>query len=458
MVQAAWTAKRRPNREPTPGTVSSDRAPGVAAASPWWVMGLAALLLSGCETGGQDAFTYWSNRFGVAGGCLGSYIGGLLVSLTPCVYPMIVITVSVFGANPTQGRRRAMALSAAFILGLCAMYTPLGVAAGLTGSLFGAALSSPWVVGFIVLILLALALAMFGVWELALPSSWQTKLSGVGGVGYGGAFLMGLVAGLLAAPCSGPVTIALLTHVGTSGDPVVGALYFFFYALGIGTLFFLVGTFALSLPRGGRWTEWIKGVFGLVILVMAGYYLRLIIPEFNTVPWRSPAVIGAGIASVALGLVLGAIHLSTAGESWRKKVRKTAAVLFAAGGATILLLAAVTEVDPVPWRDDYEAAVAEAREAGQPILIDFTATWCGACQELAHRTFSDPRVVEELERFVPVRVDATRQDQRAVRFMERYQVLGLPTVLIIDSQGEERARITEFVPPGELLPSLAAAE
>lgn len=422
-----------------------------------WFLWAAPLLLMGCETGGDDAFTYWFNRFGIAGGCLGSYLGGLLVSLTPCVYPMIVITVSVFGANPTQGRRRAMIRSAAFVGGMVAMYTPLGVVAGLTGSLFGAALADPWVVGAIALILIGLSTSMFGLWEMTLPSSWQTKLSTVGGVGLFGAFLMGLVAGLLAAPCSGPVTIALLTHVGSSGDPLAGALYFFFYALGIGTLFFLVGTFAMSLPRGGRWTEWVKGIFGLIILFMAGYYLRLVTPGTDEVDWRSPFVLGLSAALLVAGLALGAIHLSTTGEPWGTKVRKIVAVLLAAAGGTFLVFAWVIEAEELPWRDDYEVADTEARAAGRPMVIDFTATWCGACQELAHETFSNAEVISEMERFLPVRVDATQEDERSEAFMERYQVRGLPTVLIIDSSGEESARVTEFVPPDRFLPLLRGA-
>jgi thiol:disulfide interchange protein DsbD len=422
---------------------------------PW--LGLAAVLLGACGSGGEDSFTYWLGRYGVAGGCLGSYLGGLLVSLTPCVYPMIVITVSIFGANPEQSWARRITRSLAFVGGMCAMYTPLGVAAGLTGSLFGAALASPWVVGFIVVVLLALAASMYGMWEMTLPASWQTKLNTVGGVGFLGAFLMGLVAGILAAPCSGPVTIALLTHVGTTADPIMGALFFFCYALGIGTLFFFVGTFALSLPGTGRWTEWVKGVFGLLILVMAGYYLRLVVPGVGDVPWRSPVLVVAAAVALAAGIALGAVHLSTAGERWGTKLRKVVAVVLATAGATALVLALVTEVEPIPWRDDYVAADAEARRTARPMIIDFTATWCGACQELAHETFTDPAVVAEAERFVPVRVDATQEDEASERFMRRYEVRGLPTVLVISSVGEESARVTEFVPPDRMLALLRAA-
>lgn len=418
-----------------------------------------AVILGGCESGGGDSFTYWLDRYGVAGGCLGSYIGGLLVSLTPCVYPMIAITVSVFGANPTQSRRKAMLLSLFFVLGITAMYTPLGVAAGITGDLFGAALASPWVLGSVVVLLVALAASMFGLWELALPASVQTRLSSVGGVGSWGAFLMGLVAGLLAAPCAGPVTIALLTFVGTSRDPVQGALFFFMYSLGVGTLFFLVGTFALSLPRSGRWMESVKRVFGVVILVAAAYYLTIIFPEAPTLlpdtHWLVPFLASGGL--VAVSLVTSSVVAERL-SGWKLKTLQVGAVALAAAGALGGIVAYSHEEELIAWRDDYEAADREARGAGRPMVIDFTAEWCGACQRLSRETFNDPGVASEAARFTPIRVDATTTDDRVAGYMERYEVLGLPTVVIIGPDGQERARLTEFVPPDEMLGHLRAAE
>ena len=145
---------------------------------------------------------------------IAAFLGGLLVCMTPCVYPMIAITVSVFGARQSRSRIEAMGLSTSFVLGIAAMFTPLGLAAGLTGSLFGSALSNPWVVWFISLVFLALAASMFGAFEFVLPSALTNKLSTVGGIGYGGAFLLGLVSGVIAAPCTGPVLTGILLWIG----------------------------------------------------------------------------------------------------------------------------------------------------------------------------------------------------------------------------------------------------
>lgn len=416
------------------------------------------LFLLACDTGGDDSFTYWLNRYGIAGGCLGSYLGGLLVSLTPCVYPMIAITVSVFGANPAMNRRRAMALSLSFVLGISAMYTPLGLVAGLTGDLFGAALSSSWVLSGVILLLVVLATPMFGLWELTLPSSLQTKLSAVGGVGFLGAFLMGLVAGILAAPCAGPVTIALLTFVGTSQDPVQGALFFFFYSLGIGTLFFLVGTFAMSLPRGGRWMESIKTVFGVIILVAAAYYVTIVFPEassiFVGVQGLPGVMIGVVFVVVAFLIVRFASEKAT---GWKLKASQVVTVVVAASGAMVGYGSYSIEEELIPWRDDYEAADAEARSSNRPMVIDFTADWCGACKRLASETFNDPRVAAEAERFTPIRADSTHQDEPMATYMERYDVRGLPTVVVVGPDGEESSRITEFVPPERMLQMMQAA-
>jgi len=203
-----------------------------------------------------------------------AFLGGLLVCLTPCVYPMIAITVSIFGARQSRSRLHAMGLSTAFVLGISGMFTPLGLAAGYTGSLFGSALSNPWVLAFVAAVFLALAASMFGAFEFVLPSSFNNRLAQLGGSGYGGAFLMGLVSGVIAAPCTGPVLTGILLWIGETKSAAFGAAALFAFSLGLGLPFWLVGTFAISLPKGGSWTLAIKSVFGIVLSAAALYFLK----------------------------------------------------------------------------------------------------------------------------------------------------------------------------------------
>src|SRR5882724_2895039 len=180
---------------------------------------------------------------------LAAFAGGLLVCLTPCVYPMIAITVSVFGARQSRSRLHAMGLSTAFVLGISAMFTPLGVVAGTTGKLFGSTLSNPFVLAFVAIVFLALAASMFGAFEFVLPSSLNNRLATLGGSGYGGAFLIGLVSGLIAAPCTGPVLTGILLLIGKTRSAGLGAAAMLAFSLGLGLPFWLVGTFAVSLPK-----------------------------------------------------------------------------------------------------------------------------------------------------------------------------------------------------------------
>ena len=218
-----------------------------------------------------DLFTRGLARGPISAG-LTAFIGGLLVCLTPCVYPMIAITVSVFGARQSQSRLHAMGLSTAFVLGISAMFTPLGVVAGYTGSLFGGALSNPWVLAFVAIVFLALAASMFGAFDFVLPSSLNNKLAELGGVGYGGAFLIGAVSGLIAAPCTGPVLTGILLWIGKTKSASLGAAALFAFSVGLGLPFWLVGTFAVSLPKGGAWMVGVKSVFGIVLSVAALYF------------------------------------------------------------------------------------------------------------------------------------------------------------------------------------------
>ena len=384
-----------------------------------------------------------------------TFVAGLATSLTPCVYPMIAITVSVFGARSTQSRREAALLSSSFVLGIAALFTPLGLFAATTGGVFGAALSSPTVLVGLALLFLALAASMFGAFDLDLPSGLKNRLATFGGVGYKGAFALGLASALIAAPCTGPVLGFLLTWVGTSGNVVFGAIALFVYALGLGLLFWVVGTFSVSLPKSGQWLEWVKSVFGIVMVAAAIYYVRDLVPGLAELARHTTSALVIAVALLALGVFAGAIHLSFHDGSKLVRARKAAGIVSAVLGLSTLIGYAIA-LPPgarLAWEDDYAAAMTRAHAQGRPLLVDFSASWCGACQELEKLTFADPRVVREGQNFVRVRVDLSpgKDTPEKHELLASYQQRGLPLVVLHKPNGEAAARVTSFVEPEALL-------
>jgi thioredoxin:protein disulfide reductase len=386
---------------------------------------------------------------------------GIATSLTPCVYPMIAITVSIFGARQSQSRAHAALLSSAFVLGIAALFTPLGLFAATTGGVFGAALASPAVLVCLALLFVTLAASMFGAFDLDLPSGLKNRLAGIGGVGYKGAFFIGFSSALVAAPCTGPVLGFLLTWVGTTGNVAFGALALFVYALGLGLLFWVVGTFSVSLPKSGAWLASVKSVFGIVMLVAAVYYLRDLIPGLMQIPEHTDAFLATGVALLLLGLALGAVHLSFHDSSPSTRARKAVAVAVSTLGLSAMV--GYTQVLPagaqIPWGEDYRAALERGKTEHKPVLVDFGASWCGACKELDAKTFSDPRVVREGERFIPVRIDLSpgKSSDDKQRLLAGYDQRGLPLVVLHKPSGEVAARITSFVEAEPFLELMRAA-
>ena len=380
-----------------------------------------------------------------------SFVAGLATSLTPCVYPMIAITVSVFGARKTSSRVEGAALSSAFVAGMTVLFTTLGIVAALTGGVFGDELGNPLVAGALALVFGAMALSMFGAFELALPYTWSTWLADRGGIGYRGAFVLGMASSLIAAPCVGPVLGLLLPWVGATGNVAFGAACMLAYSLGMGLLFWVVGTFAVGLPKSGRWMEWVKSAFGLVMVGSALYFLRPWLPGYRQIE-QNGAHLALGLVLLALGLGLGAVHLSFS-QAGVARVRKLLGIAVASLG--LLITIGYLEARPAhaEWEHDLAGARERARAAGSPLLIDFGASWCQACGELERHTFSDPRVQEESRRFVKVKVDLSpgADTTRGKEWLKSYGARGLPLVVLHDSSGREQARVTEFVAADRML-------
>lgn len=377
------------------------------------------------------------------------FLAGVATSLTPCVYPMIAITVSVFGARQVANHWQGARLSTAFVLGIAALFTPLGLFASLTGGVFGDALANPIVLVCLAILFSVLAVSMLGGFSLDLPPSLRNRLAQVGGSGLKGSFALGVVSGLVAAPCTGPVLGFLLTWVATTGNVVFGALSLFVYSLGLGLLFWLVGTFSVALPKSGQWLDWIKSFFGIVMFTAAIYYVRDVIPGLMLIPRKTNLFLFGSLGLMALGFVMGAIHLSYYHPSPFVRLRKTLGIGLGVIGLSGVIgyLIAMPPGAKINWLTDYQQAKQLALASHKPLLVDVGASWCGACQELDRHTFSHPLVVREAQRFVAVRVDLSpgKDTHENRQVLIDYNQKGLPLVVMHNSQGQEVDRLLEFI-------------
>jgi thiol:disulfide interchange protein DsbD len=373
---------------------------------------------------------------------------------------MVAVTVSVFGAREARSRWEGAALSAAFVLGIVAMFVPLGVAAGLSGSMFGSVLQNRWVVTAMALLFLVLAASLFGAFELALPSALTNRLATLGGIGYKGAFLLGLACGLIASPCTGPVLTGILTWIAKTKSAALGALAMGAFALGLGAPFFVVGTFAVQLPKSGRWMVHVKSVLGLVLVVVALYFLNTAFPALGASVKPNTVLFLGAIVAILLGLLLGAVHREFSEPGVAPKLGKGLGLALVSAGLFAAVLGLVKPSTTLAWeKGDLEVARQRALRENRPLLVDFTAAWCGACKELDKVTFAAPEVGVEMGRFVAVKVDATNDDDpRVGRTLERFRVVGLPTVLVFDSRGNETIRYTDFVTPAEFLKGISRVD
>jgi thiol:disulfide interchange protein DsbD len=372
----------------------------------------------------------------------------------------VAITVSVFGARQSSSRLQGLGLSTAFVFGIMCMFTPLGVIAGMTGSLFGSALQNEWVLLFISTLFVAMAVSMMGAFELALPSSLTNRLAQVGGVGPKGAFGLGLVCGLIAAPCTGPVLTGILTWIAKEQSSGAGALAMAAFSLGLGFPFFIVGTFAVQLPKSGEWMMKVKSILAIVLLVVALNYLATAFPQL--IEWIKPTNTLTIFASVLaiLGLAVGAVHKSFESKDVSERLQKGVGTAVTTASLFVLLLTLSAPERELNWQKvPFDEARASAQNAQMPMLVDFTAAWCGACKELDAKTFANEEVSREAGRFMAIKVDATDDEDPVVeRVMSKLDVVGLPTVLLFDSQGKEVKRFTDFVEAETFLSALRSVE
>ncbi len=378
----------------------------------------------------------WIARFGLVPTLALVALLGVALNLTPCVYPVISITIAFFGGRSAGTEAHTVRRALLYALGICLSFTALGATAALTGSLFGAALQQPAVLGGVALVLVLLAASNFGLYTFRLPSALSQRVGRTAEGGLG-AFVMGLTMGLVAAPCVGPLIVALLVFVGSQQSVPLGFALFFALGLGVGAPYVLLAALAgrlRRLPRGGGWLVWVEHVFGFVLLGMALWFATPLLPP----AWARPATT---LLLVAAAAVLG-FRAAEDGAAfrWARRTLGVALLGVALGG----LFEADAQA-PIPWQPFSDAAFERALDAGRPVLLDFGADWCLPCREMERTTFRDPDVVRAAEAFAPFKVDVTLGDDDANAVMARFGVSGVPTYLVLRPDGGEHERLVGFV-------------
>jgi thioredoxin:protein disulfide reductase len=420
-------------------TIVPSGATGKGAAS----SGLAGGGLAGSETAIAGVFA----AHGYFIGLLVVLLGGLALNLTPCVYPLIGVTIAYFG-NEGGAPRKVIVLASLYVLGIALMFSGVGVAVALSGGLFGAALQNPYVLVAIAAMLLTLAASSFGLFVLQ-PPQWIMQRAGVARPGYLGALLMGLGMGVVAAPCIGPIVLGLLLMVQRSQSAWFGFVLFFTLAVGLGLPYIALALAAGSirrLPRSGEWLAWIEQLFGFVLVGLALYFLDPIVP--NRIITR-----GLPYYAAAAGIFLG--FVSPAGRNWRPFWIIRAALGLVSAAALIYLPIQSRRTTPQLAFAPFDRLLLQAAEsAHKAIVIDFSADWCVPCREMERTTFVDPAVVREAAGYVRLRANLTAENSANQAIIKEFGVEGVPTTVFIDAQGTIRKHRVGYIGPAEFLKDL----
>lgn len=386
------------------------------------------------------------------------FIAGFLTSFTPCVYPVIPIVMGYVGTRSGKSKWKGFYLSIFFVLGLALVYSVLGLLAATTGTMMGISFQSPVVVGVISAIFIVMGLSLAGLFDIPVPASISSKIQSSGKSQVLGALVVGGVSGIIAAPCVGPVLIALLSWISQTGNILLGFWLTFTFSLGLGTIFLIVGTFSgvvSALPKGGAWMNYVKYFFAVLLIGGGIYFLNTI-----TAPWLGLLLWGIFLVSAAVFLGL---FKTPEDDSARLKLARVLVVLLFLVGAFLFVKAldmkyfpptagpAIEKTPGLPWISNLDEGKRQAKEQGKKLLIDTAADWCVACKELDEFTFRDAEVALALKDYVPVRLDFTEKNTATEEMRRALQVIGMPTVIFLDSTGTEIGRFSGFKNKEEFL-------
>jgi thioredoxin:protein disulfide reductase len=377
---------------------------------------------------------------------------GLGLNLTPCVYPMLSITISLFRGAEQEPRGRAFMKALAYVLGMVTMYSVLGLAAAMTGSFFGEWLQNFWVQLGTGILVIGLAFSMLGLYQFQLPSWMMPSYQGRSKGAILSFFVSGLLVGIVAAPCMGPAVLGLLAFVSVQQNIIFGFSLFFVMALGLGLPYLVLGTYSgllKKLPKSGAWLVWFERLMGVVLLTFGIFYVAIAF-KWPFVKEIVPAAFVVG------GLYLGWIEHSA------RLAKRFFAFQWILGTLAIVigLFFFFTPKSGMVWEKYHAGILEEASASGQPVILDFYADWCIPCHELDQFTYSDPKVVAVLQPFRKIKVDATSSDTDETReVIRRFEVFGVPTIIFLDEKGREVSslRMNGFVAPEEFLSAVRAS-
>jgi thiol:disulfide interchange protein DsbD len=379
---------------------------------------------------------------------LGVFMGGMALNLTPCVYPLIPITISYFGGRSGKSQGKLAAHGFCYLMGLAATNSILGVTAAMTGGLMGSILQNSWVLLGVALVLIIFASSLFGIWELQLPSG-LTQVASKSYAGYFGTFFMGLTLGVIAAPCIGPFVLGLLTWVASIAQPWFGFAVFFTLSLGLGIPLVVLALFSgrlEKLPRSGEWMIWVRKAMGWVLVGMAVFFVRPLLP-------KTASVFAYSFIAISAGIHLAWIDKSTASFASFKWLKKGAGLVGVSFGVYVLS-AWLIQGPGVTWQPYSDQLLTQSMQENKPVIIDFYATWCAPCRKLDESTFHDQGVVQATENITMIKLDLTAGDNPIYQQLVRqFDIKGVPTVVFLDKTGQERLdlRLVEFMKPQDFI-------
>ncbi|MCI0473125.1 MAG: protein-disulfide reductase DsbD [Ignavibacteria bacterium] len=397
----------------------------------------------GTPNADEEKVSNFIEEKGMLLGILIIFVWGLALNLTPCIYPLIPITISYFGAQSSGNKFQSILMGVFYALGMAVTYSLMGLFAALTGSMLGTALQNPIVVIFIALIFIALATSMFGLWEIRVPQ----KLALAGNKnrsGYFGSLMMGLLVGFIAAPCIGPIVLSLLVYVGKLGNPLMGFFLFFVLSLGLGVPYIFLAAFSSSinkLPRSGEWMISVKLIFGFVLVIMAINTLAPLIPEDIYNILFPLSIIFAGLYLI----IFDNKGLNSKGYT---KVKYLIAIIGIIFGTWLLKPESHAAEISFKNLNSLEQIESSVKSESKPVIIDFYADWCAQCKELDKYTYTDEKVVELSKNINNIKIDLTKENPFIT---EKYGIKGLPVVIFMRANGEEikELRVTGFMEPEE---------